>query len=733
MRTIKIGQMNQIQSTSSSAKPKVESHQHKTLGTIASQGKEFSLQDFFELGNTFHKNGELDQAETVFREILKLVPDHAGALHFLGVIARQSGNLDSAVQLIKKAIEVSPNYYTAHSNLGQTYRELGQEKKAKAAFMRAIEENPDYAEAHFNLGLMAEKQRKFEEAVTHLKTSARLNPRHIETYFELGRIFILQGEKINAQLALKTLLQLDEAHVDARCLLAHTIMSIGKYDEALKEYQIALEYNPQDTQILNGIGKIHVKKGRFKQALEYLYKAIKINETDIGTLTSLGSTHQILGDLDTANDYYTRVLQLEPSATFAEQCALFLNLNNPNYTLDELFTLHTNLRGHHDKPQFTSKSFENRTKDPDKKIKIGYLSSDFRAHVVSMNMTPLIINHSHDQFEIYLYIHSKNDDLLTKEFCSLSDHFRFVNTMDDEEVAHLIEDDEIDIFVTLAGRFDENRPLVATFRPAPIQVSFHDCATSGLAAMDYYLTDNILHPRTTEEKFTEQLYRLPTYYQYPTHNGLPVINESPVVKNGYITFCSFNKPEKIGEAVVKLWATVLHAIPNSRLLLRYFNHYSEPLMRERTIERFKAYDIDEDRLILNAAHNKLASHLNLYLQADIALDPFPFNGATTTFEALNMGVPVIALQGDHFVSRVATSLVTHIGHPEFSAETYDQYVDIAKDLTSNIDNLNSIRQSLRNQLSNSSLCNGTEYAKNIEAAFRDMWKTWCETGGYKGN
>ena len=733
MRTIKGGQMNQIQSTSSSIKSKVERHQHKALETIASQGKEFSLQDFFELGNTFHKNGELDQAETVFREILKLVPDHPGALHFLGVIARQCGNLGSAVQLIKKAIKISPNYYTAHSNLGQTYRDLGQTKKAKEAFMRAIEENPDYAEAHFNLGLMAAKQRKFEEAVTYLKTSARLNPRDIETYFELGRIFILQGEKINAQIALKTLLQLDETHVDARCLLAHTIMSIGKYDEALQEYQIALEYDPQDTQILNGIGKVHVKKGRFKQALEYLYKAIKINETDIGTLTSLGSTHQSLGDLDTANDYYKRVLQLTPNAIFAEQCVLFLNLNNLNYTLDELFTLHTNVRGHHDKPQFTRKSFKNRTKDPDRKIKIGYLSSDIRSHVVSINILPLISNHSHDQFEIYLYIHSKNDDLMTKEFCRLTDHFKFVNIMDDEEVAYLIEDDEIDIFVTLAGRFDENRPVVATYRPAPIQVSFHDCATSGLAAMDYYLTDNIIHPPTTEEKFTEQLYRLPTYYQFLTYTGMQQINDSPVIQNGYITFCSFNKPEKIGEEVVKLWATVLQAIPNSRLLLKYFNHYNEPLMREQTIERFEAYDIDEDRLILNGAHDKQADHLALYHQADIALDPFPFNGATTTFEALNMGVPVIALQGDHFVSRVATSLVTHIGHPEFSAETYDQYVDVAKNLTSNIDNLNSIRRSLRKQLLNSPLCNGAEYANNVEIAFRDMWKTWCKTGGYKGN
>ena len=197
-----------------------------------------------------------------------------------------------------------------------------------------------------------------------------------------------------------------------------------------------------------------------------------------------------------------------------------------------------------------------------------------------------------------------------------------------------------------------------------------------------------------------------------------------------VYICTDSK--KIGEEVIKLWGAVLQAIPNSRLLLKYFSHYSEPLMRERTIERFRRQNISEDRLILNAATDTRLDHLTVYHQADIALDPFPFNGATTTFEALTMGVPVITLTGDHFVSRVATSLVTHVGRSDFAADSYDQYISIAKDLANNIDNLNLIRRSLRQQLHESSLCNGAEYAKNIEMAFRSMWKTWCQTGGYKG-
>ena len=721
MRYIKVGHMNQIQSASEGMVP------------AETSGKQISLQDLFELGNMFHKDDKLDQAETVFREILKIAPDHPGALHFLGVIARQCGKLESAVNLIKKAIKFSPTYHTAHNNLGQTYRDIGDSEKAKEAFNRAIEENPDYALAHFNLSLIAKEKREFEVAINHLEISARLNPQHTQTHMEIGRIFSGKGEKYKAQIALRTVLYLEASHVEARCLLAHTIMSISKFDDAFKEYKIVLEQEPNNTSALNGIGRIHNKKGQFKLSLESLYKAFQINENNTETLTNLGNTFQSVGDIDTASEYFMRVIELAPNAIFAENCLLFITLNNLNYTLDEFFDLHIKLRGRHNKPQFTNKSFPTRIRNPNKKIKIGYLSSDFRNHVVSLNMLPLIMNHDHEQFEIYLYSHSKNDDLMTKALSDASNHFECVSAMNNEEVANLIEEHKIDVFVTLAGRFDENRPLVSTYRPAPIQVSFHDCATSGLDAMDYYLTDDIIHPLNTEEKFTEQLYRLPTYYQYPTHKGLPSINDSPAIQNGYITFCCFNKPEKIGEEVIKLWAAVLQAIPNSRLLLKYFSHYSEPLMRERTIERFRRQNISEDRLILNAATDKQLDHLTVYHQADIALDPFPFNGATTTFEALTMGVPVITLTGDHFVSRVATSLVTHVGHSEFAAESYDQYVDIAKNLTDNIDNLNSIRQNLRQQLLNSSLCDGINYAKNVEVAFRNMWETWCKTGGYKGN
>jgi len=713
-------------------KPVGGNRQSRPNGLITPQRQKISVQELLDLGNKFHKEDQIDKAETVFRRILEVHPDHPAALHFLGVIAQQSGHLESAIRLIEKAVKIAPDYHTAHNNLGNAYRNSGDYKKAENSYNRAIELNPEYGEAYFNQALMLIELREFEEAIESLEASVKFNPRHLDTHLELGELFHEQGEKYKAQIAYKMVLHLDDRNTLARCKLAHILDSLGKYDEAIAEFKKVLEFDPKNTSALNGLGRILNKGGEFKKSLKYLQQSMAIDDNNTEALSNLASTYQGIGDIVQAAKHHARVLAIAPGAVFAEKSFLFVSLNNPNYSIEQLYDLHIGLRGVHDKPEFTNKSFDSRSRDPKKRLKIGYLSSDFRTHVVALNMLPLIMGHRHDEFEIFLYYHSKNDDLITKTFSDNADHFRFVNTMNDQELANQIEEDEIDIFVTLAGRFDENRPLVSTYRPAPIQVSFHDCATSGLEAMDYYFTDSVIHPKTTEDKFTEELYRLPTYYQYPSQEGLPEINELPVLKNGFLTFCSFNKPEKINDEVVKLWAEVLKAIPDSRLLMKFFKHYSEPLMQERTLERFGKNGIGEDRLILNASQDSRGEHLTLYHQADIALDPFPFNGATTTFEALSMGVPVITLQGDHFVSRVATSMVTHVGYPEFAAHSKEQYVNIAKTLFGDLDGLSETRQLLRDKLHSSSLCDGEVYTTNVEAAYRDMWQTWCTTGGYKG-
>ena len=722
--------MNNITNRGGTGKIFTETDRNQINGKTIFKKPSASLEEIFEIGNSYHKNNQLGKAETIYRKILENVPEHSGALHFLGVIAHQSGNINRAIELIENAIKLTPEYHTAHNNLGNIFVDIGELDKATKAFKRAIKAKSDYAQAYYNLGLIESSKRNFNEAIDYLKKCVDINPRHIEAHIEAGQNFINIGNKINAQIAYKIVLDIDNENTQARLKLAQILNDLGIIEESQKEYELGLKIAPHDTRLLNGLGRLLAKMGKFQLAFQYLYQSLEVNNKNTETLHNLGSAYQAIGDIKKATDYYESVLKIAPHAAFSEKCLLFLALNDPSYSLDQFYDLHLKLRGHNNKPEHSKKKFKTINRNLNKRIKLGYISSDFRKHVVAQNIAPMLTNHNHEKFEIFLYSHSINEDEYTESFKRSADHFKYIDLLTDEEAADLIEKDKIDILITLAGRFDENRPLIATYRPAPIQVSYHDCATSGLSDMDYYFTDKFISPKNSKEKFTEKLYHLPTYYQYPIRK-MPEVNEAPVIKNGYITFCCFNKPEKLSNQVIELWAQVLKRIPDSRLMLKYFDYYCEPLMKSRIKKLFTDYNISPDRLILKAKNDVRNEHLKLYHEADISLDPLPFNGATTTFEALSMGLPVITLKGDRFVSRVTTSMVAHIGRPEFAANTPEAYIKISKDLSSNPNKLNEIRQNLRSQIHNSSLCNNEVYTTEMEKAYRNMWALWCDTNDYR--
>lgn len=694
--------------------------------------RQVGLSQLLHLGNRLHKDGKLPEAERIFRRILAAQPDNPVALLSLGIITHQKGRSDLAVRFVRQAIEIAPTYYQAFNNLGNMLADTGQFDDAVSAFRRAIELSPDYAEAHFNLGATLRRQNRLDDAIEVLTRSKELSPRRAGVHFELGQCHQRLGNRLEAQIAYRVALSIEPGHVMARNHIGRMLSLMGRFTEAEDEFRRAIDVEPENVSVLNGLSEALKRMGRFEEALQMLERALPLEPCNVETLNNLASTHQSMGDVGKAAAFYGRVLELAPHAEFAEKSSLFVALNRPELSTDELFDLHRRLRSRHDRPDVRRKAFADRNRDPERKLRIGFVGSDFRTHVVALNILPLIANYDRSRFEVFLYSQEKTTDTMTQAFRELTDRYTAIDRYRDAEAAEVIEKDEVDILVVLAGRFDENRPLIATYRPAPVQVSFHDCATSGLEAMDYWLTDHILHPAGTVEKFTEQLYRLPVYYQYPIQEGLPDISPLPALSRGYITFGCFNKPEKINEQVISLWSAVLRAVPDSKLLLKYFNHYSEPTMRAHWIQRFAAHGIGEDQLVLKAATENRSRHLQHYHNVDIALDPFPFNGATTTFEALTMGVPVIALEGRHFVDRVATSMLAHVGLSELAAADRDGYVELAAALAADVGRLAELRGSLRDKLHASPLCDGPGYARSVEAAFRDMWRTWAATGATLG-
>ena len=355
------------------------------------------------------------------------------------------------------------------------------------------------------------------------------------------------------------------------------------------------------------------------------------------------------------------------------------------------------------------------------KLKLGYISSDFHNHPVGKNLYPLISEHDRSRFEIYLYSCSEKTDELTQSFRENSDIFRELSHKTIPAIADIIYSDQVDIIVYLAGRFNQNKSQIAAYRPAPVQISFHDCATSGIPEMDYWLTDNYLHPVNTEELSTEKLYRLKQFYQFSKPNFCPHIVNSPFEYNNYVTFGSFCKPEKINEEVLKVWAQLLQKINNSKLLLKYKNYYDYEL-KKKWLKKFKKYGINPNRIILLAHNSTDPDHLAFYNQIDITLDPFPFNGATSTFESLLMGVPVISLNGETFVSRVSSTILKQCKQDEFVCDSYDDYILNAIRASQLTKNGRIKRKKIRQMLLNSPLLNHEEYAKEVEAAYLDIWK-----------
>ena len=391
----------------------------------------------------------------------------------------------------------------------------------------------------------------------------------------------------------------------------------------------------------------------------------------------------------------------------------------------ELFTEHLRFSEKHS--QGVARPAEDLTNDPtpDRRLRVGYLSSDFRNHPVGLVLLPLLSSHDRVKFEVFCYADVPRPDAMTERFRSTVDHWHPIVGKPDSEVAGMVRADAIDVLVCLAGHFDSNRPLVCAHRAAPVQVSFHDGATSGLEEMDYWLTDDFLHPPDTKEMFTEELYRLPVFYQWLPIEEAPTIETLPAEKVGFVTFGSFNNPAKVNEEVISLWGEVLKSVPGSRLLLKYKNWYGQESLHNNVVEKFAACGVDQDRIIFATTPDTLAEHLGRYGEVDIALDPFPFNGATTTFQALWMGVPVITLAGETFISRAAGSILHHAGLGDLAVDTPEAYVACARDLAGDLERLRTLRANLRERMAASPLCNAANYARSVETAYRDMWRKWC--------
>ncbi len=515
--------------------------------------------------------------------------------------------------------------------------------------------------------------------------------------------------------------------VDALTRLGADLEKSKRLTEALEVYQRALALLPDSVPAKLNVGRVLILLRRSDEALRILEEAR-------AQAPSVGITYAMIGQalinlqLSQQAVTYQRLgiaLNAPDEATLVH--ALLFNLNYmPDCTAEALFEAHQLFGQRYCSEFYPQDPCYDNHPDPERPLKIGYVSGDFRNHPVSQFIEPVFAHHDPTQFEIHaFYTHDLNDAITTR-LQSLVTHWHAIAGQDDDTVAELIRTLGIDLLIDLSGHTEHHRLFVFARKPAPVQATWLGyLGTTGLATMDYRICDVYTAPPGLTERFhTEKLLRLPEcQWSHKTYDDLPPIGELPLLRTGWLTLGSLNKPAKANDRVLTLWAEILQAVPQSRLIFA-------AIPSQRTADHFTA-------ILQKAgvARNRFAfmsqlsyqDYLTAFNDVDILLDPFPYNGATTTIDALVMGVPVVTLAGDRSISRGGVSLLANLGLPELIAETPQDYVDIVKQLANDPAHLAALRSSLRDRVLASPLMDGERFTRQLEAAYRQMWRTWCDS------
>lgn len=687
-----------------------------------------NLENLLQSALKYHQAGNLEQAERLYNEILQRRPRNADAYYGLGNIMQDKGKLDHAITSYQKVIKFKPNFAGAYYNLGSIFKEKGKFDDAIQYYQRALQLNPHYAGTYNTLGAVLLSKKSFDEAIQYFRMSLRLDPDFDQPYNNLGLVFQEKGQLDDAIQYYRKALQLNPKYAKAHYNLGNVFREKGQLDQAIECYQKACELTPDFVDVYDKLGTVFLEKGESDKAILYYRHALSLNPDSVGIYITLGRAFRDQGNHKEAEECFRQCLSISPDCFACHSCLLFQMLYNPNYDPATVFSEHLNFANMCAESFMSPIQSHTNDKSADRKLKIGYVSLDFRDHSVAYFFEPVLLSHNRHLFEIFCYSDVMKEDEVTERIKSQTDKWRSLVGMSDIQAADLICHDGIDILVDLAG-LTSPRVLLFARKPAPVQATWIGYpATTGLSAMDYKIVDNCTDPPGMPDQFyTEKLIRMPeSFLCYLPDRESPEIGPLPALTSGHITFGSFNNVAKMSPLVFTLWSRILKAVPDSHLVLKTWR-FSDKAVRRYALNMFENEGIDAGRIRLLAYEPSAREHLELYNRIDIGLDTFPYNGTTTTCEALWMGVPVITLAGNSHVSRVGMSLLANIGLPEFTAHTSDEFFSIAIKLANDLSKLASLRERLRGMMQHSILTDAKRFTTDLENCYRTIWKKWCMT------
>ncbi len=738
-----------------------------------------------------HRAGNIAEARRLYGEVLAAAPEHPPALFRLGVLELQEQRLDAALEHISSAAAREPGNSRYQLGLGQVLQSLERWDEASDAYRRAAAAESGSFDAHFalgvalqlagrpaqaatayrdalalkaddpaalgNLGAVLRECGDIDGAIEFLEAAVAIEPQAAAHTVNLAIALCQRREFAQAEPLLRALAAREPAHAEAAFNLGNALRGLGRPADALVQYRRAVELRPGYAEALNNMGNVQKELGDFAAAMAAYEAALLARPEYVAAINNAGCLFRTLGRSDEAEDMLRRGLEVDP-----RHAALYDNLGNvlkDAGALDEAIACyrrsleidpnnpatHGNLayslsfgstearpireecarwNARFAAPLVRCEAGPARDLSPDRRLKVGYVSPDFREHCQALFTVPLLSHHDRAALEVYCYSSAERPDSLTRRIAQYADGWRDVRPLDDAQLCRAIRDDGIDILVDLTMHMAGGRPLVFARKPAPVQIAWLAYpGTTGMDAIDYRLSDPRLDPDGYEQHYTERTLRLAdSFWCYDPLTEVPEVNTLPAAARGYLTLGCLNNPCKLTEHTLRLWGRVMQALPDARLKLM-----APPgRHRARLLARLGTHGVTAGRVSF-VEFRPRGEYLRTYHEIDFGLDTFPYNGHTTSLDALWMGVPTVTRVGATSVGRAGLSQLYHLDLLDLAAESDDAFAAAAAALAHDIPRLTALRAALRERMTRSPLMDAARFARNIETAYRRAWIAHCDS------
>lgn len=706
-----------------------------------------------------HARGDLEAAASAYEVALTAQPDNARLVTQLGLLRLQQGRYDDSEGLLRHAASLDSAAPEPRAWLGELFRRQNRVDEAIDSFHQSLRLRRDYAPAWFNLGLaytdakrlpeaqralldflrlrpmdkrvrrelgvVAFERRQFDEALHWFTEQMRIDPTDMVSRCDLAAVHLRMRKWREALQVLSGLEQVASNHSRLSLLFGQALYGQGRTEEAASHLATAASLDPMNVDAVFDLALANDRMANLESAIRGYEAASRLAPSRADYIAALATAELNLGELQAAISHYRAAVELNPKSPELHSALLMaMHYIEPDH--GELLNEHRRWATRHAAaPPLPSSAFEN-SLEANRRLRIGYLSPRFGRGPLAHFFLPVLRAHDSQCVEVYCYMVSTERDAITDEMAGLCQVWRDVAGSTDADLVETVRRDRIDILVDLAGHCPGNRLGVFAKRAAPIQISWLDYDdTTGVPAMDYYLSDHLLTPPSGHQMFTETvlypaLVRAPHVHTSP----LPQPGGLPARSLGYVTFGCINRISKLGPGVISTWAALLNRLPQSRLLLQATAFASsEP----KTVisQRFASQGVDPSRLVLLPFSDE-ATMLRTYQRLDIALDPFPYNGCNTTCDALSMGVPVVSLEGTTLSGRHGAALLTTCGLHDWITHSTSEYVNRAYAAATDLEALAELRQSLPSRFLDSPICDGAGFTKKLERLYAELWTRWSE-------